>query len=177
MAPRPPATAFTVRNQAGGLLREIKTHAQVRLSTIIPAKSHSPLNTTALWDTGATNTAISRVVAEKLKLPPIGKVIVRGAHGSKEVNRYVVDILLPNNVELLQWQVAEVELEDPVGLLIGMDVITKGDFAITNVAQNTVVSFRMPSLGPVIDYVRGIKMEKAIKGKRKHKPSRGKKKQ
>jgi hypothetical protein len=38
------------------------------------------------------------------------------------------------------------------GAIVGMDVICSGDFAITNVSQQTCVSFRTPSC-ETIDYV------------------------
>lgn len=42
-----------------------------------------------------------------------------------------------------------------------MDIITRGDFAITNVNGKTTFSFRFPSIG-TIDFVdEGQKMEKA----------------
>lgn len=40
-------------------------------------------------------------------------------------------------------------------ILIGMDIITLGDFAITNVGGKTVFSFRTPST-KMIDYVEEI---------------------
>ena len=35
------------------------------------------------------------------------------------------------------------------GMLIGMDIITLGDFAITNLNGQTVMSFRLPSSGRI----------------------------
>lgn len=89
---------------------------------------------------------------------------VRGVHGPKEVNVYFVNITLNNRNITLNAQVTECdELSDDnsVGVLIGMNVITKGDFSITNFGGNTTMSFRVPSLQR-IDYVQGIKNGRQI---------------
>jgi uncharacterized protein YecA (UPF0149 family) len=41
---------------------------------------------------------------------------------------------------------------DGIDVLIGMDIITLGDFSVTNFQGNTCMSFRVPSLHQ-IDYV------------------------
>lgn len=58
--------------------------------------------------------------------------------------------MLPNNVGIAYVEVTEGDLmgED---VLIGMDIITRGDFAITNVGGKTTFSFRIPSV-ETIDY-------------------------
>ena len=52
----------------------------------------------------------------------------------------------------LHQAMMEMEDKDEFGVLIGMDVIGFGDFAITNVNGITKVSFRIPSIAE-IDYV------------------------
>ena len=52
----------------------------------------------ALWDTGATMSAISHSVASDLNLAQIGKQIVSTPTGKKEVTTHCVDVVLPNNV-------------------------------------------------------------------------------
>jgi len=44
-------------------------------------------------------------------------------------------------------------LGDDIGILIGMDVISCGDFAVTNRDNRTVFTFRMPSIARY-DYVK-----------------------
>ena len=129
---------------------------------MLAAPLHRTLTDThALWDTGATATAISDSLAERLNIPPIGKVVVHAAHGPKEVNQYMVDIVLPNKVGFRNWLVTGADLGDSLGILIGMDIITLGDFSITNVNGSTVASFRTPSIGPVIDYVKMLSEQDA----------------
>lgn len=59
-------------------------------------------------------------------------------------------------------------------MLIGMDIINKGDFAVSNYQNKTVFSFRMPSES-LMDFVTGIKWANAIKQKNAPKGRRKKK--
>ena len=114
------------------------------------------IQTLGLWDTGATGSVITKKTAESLKLSPIKKATVIGVHGKKSVNVYFVNIALHNKNITLNAAVTECdELSDDnnIGMLIGMNIITMGDFAITNFKGNTVMSFCVPSLQK-IDFVK-----------------------
>lgn len=99
---------------------------------------------TAIWDTGATNTMITKKVAQKVGLPNTGMAKVSGIGGERLTNKYLMNLVLPNNVGLSAMSVTEGKFGEQGDVLIGMDVITKGDFAVTNNSK-TVVSFRLPS--------------------------------
>ena len=146
---------FTLQSN-GGLLREIKSDCFIfeafdpqglSQSQISQKKS---LKCTALWDTGATNTVITKNVAHSLNLPITGMAMVNHAGGMSQVPKHVVNIMLPNNVGIPFTEVTEGDLKG-CDVLIGMDIITKGDFAITNVGGKTTFSFRIPSI-ETIDY-------------------------
>jgi predicted aspartyl protease len=108
------------------------------------------VKTIGLWDTGATGSSITQAIAQQLGLIPIGKAISHHAGGSSTVKVYLIDIHLPNNVTLNNVQVSEcIETVGRFGILIGMDVITRGDFAISNHNGKTTISFRMPSVMPI----------------------------
>ena len=83
----------------------------------------------ALWDTGATNCVITKSVATQLGLVEVGRI---QAH------------ILPNGIRLVR-QVTEGISGGCWDVLIGMDVITLGDFCVSNYNGVTVFSFRMPS--------------------------------
>jgi predicted aspartyl protease len=106
-----------------------------------------------IWDTGATNTVISNKVVSDLGLKPIGRVTTQTANGLRDAMTCLVNVKLPNNTMIVGLRVTEGDL---VGVnidgLIGMDIITMGDFAITNCQDITWISFRMPSIKR-IDYV------------------------
>lgn len=137
--------AFTIRYS--GLTREIFTEALIAVPRIFPDLDHEPTNILAIWDTGATSSSITQKMVEKLNLPPISQVKVQGVHDEKTVNVYIIDIYLPNKVIIPQVRVSEASGLGPgnYDLLIGMDIISLGDFAITNCNQKTTMSFRIPS--------------------------------
>lgn len=58
---------------------------------------------------------------------------------------------MPNNVIVQNVIVACADLGINIDLLIGMDIISLGDFAITNVNGKTIFSFRLPSVS-IIDF-------------------------
>lgn len=108
---------------------------------------------TAIWDTGATNTAISKKVAEECGLIPTGQAISNTANGTCTVNTYLIDLNLPNNITLGGVTATEFTSVGGSDLLIGMDIIGIGDFAISNFENKTAFSFRCPSMAKT-DYVK-----------------------
>lgn len=64
---------------------------------------------------------------------------------------------MPNGVTVKNVLVSCSDLGDDIDVLIGMDIIKHGDFAITNVNGKTTFSFRTPSIQE-IDYVKESKL-------------------
>lgn len=151
----PPFHALTVKSH-GGVLRQLVTTVHVFTAKEIINNfkiEKKEFQGQAIWDTGATTTAISSNVARGLNLIPIGKATVEAVNDRYEVNRYLVDIVLPNGVGLRSVEVTEATNLGQFDILIGMDIITKGDFVITNAGGETWFSFRIPPDGKKIDYV------------------------
>lgn len=98
----------------------------------------------AIWDTGATNSIISQAVVDACGLAPTGMVMVRGVHGELPCETYLVNIALPNQLVVWGVQVTKANMVD-ADVLIGMDIINRGDFAVTNLGGVTKFSFRYPS--------------------------------
>ena len=98
----------------------------------------------ATWDTGAMSTTISPAIVEKLGLDSFGRVEMHHAYGDAVVDTHVINLLLPNKMEVKTLQVMEGAMTD-VDILIGMDVITLCDFAITNKDGKTIFSLDVPS--------------------------------
>ena len=106
-----------------------------------------------IWDTGATGTLISETVVERCGLKQTGLAIIRTANGNEDrVPTYVINLRLPNHVVVVGVPVALGSFGN-ADVLIGMDVITQGDFAVSNWDGRTSFSFRVPSRGE-IDFVR-----------------------
>ena len=96
----------------------------------------------ALWDTGAIYSVISKSLAEKLGLFPTDTQRAYTAQGFYEASIYRVDIMLPSNIVIKKLQIGDGEFQD-FDFLIGMDVISLGDFHLTN-DGNTVFKFVIP---------------------------------
>ena len=120
---------------------------------IVPPTFHPEFKTfTALWDTGAEASVITKRVAEQLGISPNGSAVSYNAGGSCIVNTYLVNIGLPNNVIFQALRVSEGELTG-FDVLIGMDIIGRGDFAISCVNGKTKFTFQLPSTHD-IDFVK-----------------------
>lgn len=83
------------------------------------------------------------------------------ASGESYQNTYLVNVLLANKVEVYQLRVTEGVISGPAEVLIGMDIIGSGDFAVTNKDGKTVFTFRIPSVER-IDFVKNPYKEKPI---------------
>lgn len=154
-----PYRAFTTI--FGGLARELINDCNVSLPCEVPLpKDQTPpvlIPAKALWDTGATHSAITNKLAVTLGLKPISKANVNTAGGNTLQNVYMVNIYLPNFVVVPYVTVTECSsVAGKFDVLIGMDIITLGDFSITNVGRKTILSYRTPSY-QTIDYVKESK--------------------
>ena len=147
-----------------GIVDSIVTPVEVKNSF-----SGTVLQTHGIWDTGATNSVVTKSAAARLGLTPVSKTLVQGVHGIKSVNVYDVTITLNNRNITLRTQVTECDElsgDNSIGMLIGMNVITMGDFVVTNFGGHTVMSFRVPSL-QTIDFVANLKGRQPTAGGRK----------
>lgn len=157
-----PSSGFTVT--AGGSLRELVTKCGIiaAFEGDAPPSGHPPYGEfDAIWDTGATNSVISKRVVDACQLKPISMAQVHTANGSCLSEVYLVNVRLPNGVGFRNVRVTNQALfGHPV--LIGMDIICQGDFAVTNLGHKTKFSFRFPSKRH-IDFVEEIKADKSLK--------------
>ena len=103
----------------------------------------------AAWDTGATNTVITPEIVNALGLKPSDKHAVSTLNGIIEVNTYLIDLCFENGYKIANLRVFSGEdySNFDYDVLIGMDVITHGDFIVSTVNDETVFSFRMPAQG------------------------------
>lgn len=150
---KPAYEALTVKStgRANRIITEIRV-----APGFDPAAPPDPLpdhvKTNALWDTGATKSVISQQLAKDLGLTAVGAENVVHAGGTSLSPTYIINFLLPGDVGIAGIVVTEFPSIGAFGAIIGMDVITLGDFAITNHGGQTWMSFRIPSQANV-DYV------------------------
>ena len=167
----PQTKTFTLKNDKGRS-NSILTKCGVSIP-YIPNEGivHPPISDfLGLWDTGATGTVISKNVIDKLQLIPFTKLSVCHGAGESIANCYKVNLFLPNNVAFSTINAVEGVLTG-FDVLIGMDVITQGDFAISNYQGKTTFSFRIPSARE-IDFAKEVNEQKNTPEKHEHKAQR-----
>jgi len=126
----------------------------------------------ALYDTGATNSAVSPRVVADFQLPSIRAKTVFVGSGSYVTSGHLVNVKLPNSVLFRMVDVAKLVLPVGIDALIGMDILGMGDFTVTHQDGNTTFSFCFPSRKE-IDFA--AELQSIQKGKpilAPHKPAR-----
>lgn len=146
--------AFTLKSNT--ILNMLKTETLITSDIRNTKTTYAPKNWNGLWDTGASKSSITQRIVDDLQLIPVGSTNISTANGIVTVNTYFVDIWLPNHVTVKNVLVSCADLGDDIDVLIGMDIIRHGDFAITNTDKSTTFSFRTPSIQE-IDYVKESK--------------------
>jgi hypothetical protein len=145
--------AFTI--EAGGILESIITPVSIRqsekLCQIMELRSEET-ESRALWDTGANRSCISARLAHRLGLIRIDTSDTAGVGGVLSSFVHLADIGLPNRISIRNVRVTEFIDDDDFDVIIGMDILTCGDFALSNYGRKTVISFRIPSQKPPIDF-------------------------
>lgn len=148
--------------------------SDVRIAS--PFQGKPPTNLTmkaykAIWDTGATNSVVTQTVVSDCGLQPTGVVPVRTPKGEYLANTYLVALMLPNGVGISSLRVTEGTLGGGIDVLVGMDIMVRGDFALTNSEGRTNFSFRIPSIC-CIDFVKEAPPTVEIDGKSVLRPGR-----
>jgi len=150
----------TVRLQSQAFTTTFKGRSNILRSETSVSKGFDPQTTTnppkpyicqAIWDTGATNSCISKKIVDACDLKPISIAESHTANGISRRPVYLVNVLLRNNVGIPNLRVIEADIYG-ADMLIGMDIIAHGDFAITCPNGKTVFTFRIPSIA-CIDFV------------------------
>ncbi len=152
-----PRNALTI--SANGIAPTLITDLHVCPPVIDESKSAKSMRKCkGIWDTGATGSVINQKVAEDLGIKAVGMTNVDTASGSTISPVYLVSFILPGKV-VIQGLTAVQGTIRGADVLIGMDVITIGDFAITNLNGKTKMTFCLPSCHDV-DYCKEIQTSK-----------------
>ncbi|GHU09361.1 hypothetical protein FACS1894151_06960 [Spirochaetia bacterium] len=106
----------------------------------------------ALWDTGAMISVVTPQVVERLGLQKIDIIPITGANSTNNVDVVLVSCILPNKIAIEKLRVAVCTVDPSTEMLIGMDLISLMDFAITNGGEQTQFSFAIPPFKGRIDF-------------------------
>ena len=118
----------------------------------VPFDSSLSLMTEALWDTGASMSAITPEIQKQLRAVPIDRKEIAGVHNTEEVDIVSLTLELPNSVVKKTIRVAVCNITSKTGVILGMDIISLGDFALSNGGEQTLLSFAVPPFQEKIDF-------------------------
>ncbi len=145
----------SMTHRCAGIERELVSQVQIGFSFTPNDSIVTPFpgTYTAVWDTGATSSVITQHLADALQLEQAGTCLSGGAYGDTvECRTFLISLFLPNTVVIPELEVSDCDGDIGGDMLIGMDVITMGDFAVSNFGGHTTFTFRMPSVQE-IDFV------------------------
>jgi len=157
-----------LNNQVRAFTRAHRRRVNVLRSPVWVSEAFDPLvaappptnKFVAIWDTGATSSVITQNVINKCGLLPTGMTNVHTASGQTSCHTFLACITLPNKVGFSSVRVTEGKIAG-ADVLIGMDIISAGDFAVSNYRGKTKFSFRAPSLAS-IDFVKELEEEDSL---------------
>ena len=116
--------------------------------------------TQGIIDTGATASVISKNIAANLNAIPQTFTMVNTASEQKVITPlYEAEIEICKKVNMVGLMVTSGALLAGAECLIGMDILSQGDLAVTNFDGKTCVSLRMPSV-QCIDFVESSRVSK-----------------
>jgi hypothetical protein len=101
----------------------------------------------ALWDTGATKSCMRPGLRDRLNLRMFrigSSVTIAGIGGKVQADFTIVSIFLANNLKIEYCPVYVLDFPGSSDLIIGMDIVMKGDFAVCNADGKTSFSFAVP---------------------------------
>lgn len=101
----------------------------------------------ALWDTGASGTTISHALAQKLGLRSMGTRQMLSASGTATTSAYLAGLQITTDIMIPQISVMGFAGAGNCEMLIGMDIISRGDFLVSTANGITHFSFMVPSRG------------------------------
>jgi len=140
-------------------------YCDITISNPEDFKNKHGIKCVGVWDTGSEGCLISRNLADKLNLVLISYKIVVGVTSHEMSPEYLVNLFLPNGDSFMgeSTLVGSTLADDE--FIIGMSIINKGDFAITNVNNKTTMSFRTPSVARInfeVEYEKAKKEKEEI---------------
>ena len=108
----------------------------------------TPVKIEALWDTGATVTCIKPALFDRLKLRFLNinnHTTLAGVGGEAAAKITYAHLFITPALELEFCPMYVVDFPSKADILIGMDIIGKGDFVVCNADNKTSFSFAIPS--------------------------------
>lgn len=139
-------THFT-DNLLFSIITECKVYPGIPVESIKTEKDLPPSfdAVNVLWDTGSEVTLINPRVVKQLNLKSFSYTELDGIGGSETNKTYIIHIKLPTGDYAFNVEAIETANTGEYDVVIGMDIISFGDFALTNKNNKSMFSFRFPS--------------------------------
>ena len=115
----------------------------------------NPIKAKAVWDTGATLTCIRPALFQRIELPLLGAIGTKtmiGIGGKIEAPAILVNLFITATLVIEGCPAFIADLPKGIDILIGMDIIGMGDFAVCNTENKTSFSFAMPPFPDRINF-------------------------
>lgn len=141
---------FTVTSESG-LLTALATpcHVSQAFNPANGVPDCARIQFNALWDTGATKSVITERLVKACGLRPIRTIkpiLMQGVDGFEKSEAYAINLSLPDRITFHELTVVSKDPGDVFwDVIVGMDVISTGDFSIRNVNGKTEWSFSISS--------------------------------
>lgn len=138
-----------------GITNELTTPVNVLPASIMGRRSDScVIEVTALWDTGAVGTCIKPWLKDSLNLRLLStSTLLEGVGGNVRAYMAFINIQLAHNIEIEDCLAHIAEFPGNADILIGMDIISMGDFAVCNTNNVTSFSFVIPPFPDRINFI------------------------
>jgi len=117
---------------------------------------NNPVTVDALWDTGAVVTCMKPSLWDRLRLRPFDtndRIELAGIGGRVKTRFTIANLILAPNLEIEFCPVYVLDFPGDAEILIGMDIIRKGDFVVCNTNEKTSFSFAIPPFPDRINLV------------------------
>ena len=138
---------FTIKGIPSGR-RAIVIDVDLSFSTEIEGERRTvSLKPRALIDTGAFSSCISTRLVKACRMESVSVVEMISAQGASLTSLYEVCITLPNEIRFEGIPVMEISGSKNFDVIIGMDILNRCDFAVTNENGETCFSLRYPATG------------------------------
>lgn len=146
--------AFTVL-VPDGHRHAVVVDAKLFISSSFIENSTVELNVRALIDTGANSSCVSSRIASACALCVEKYATLISMQGRTAVPMYKMDVVLGGGIRFNGVSALEFPGGSDFDAIIGMDVLTHGEFALSSDGSNLYFSMRVPPSGNVIDFVEG----------------------
>ena len=137
----PDSTPEALYYKFSGIQKRIITPVNI-YNTLCDKQKFSLEN--ALWDTGATISAITPKLVKELNFIPAGTMAISGITGALDVEFILAAIQLPDGIFRQNIKMAVCDFSQNINIILGMDIITLGDFELFHGNNCTVFSFVSP---------------------------------